>query len=104
MIDLREPSFEALKVTHKRQFWLCRRASPAFTIHPGRAIHIQTCCFLTKMWKPLSSPAGWWPCRGLGGARASRMTYIFIPSSADRVMTRDASLSPDTVYSTTCIE
>ena len=68
--------------------------APAFT---RPAIHIQTCCFLTKMWKPLSWPRGWLVAVSLprwGPVRASRMTYIFIPSSADRVMTRDASLSP----------
>ena len=100
--DLR---LKLLKLHIKDSFGCVGVPAPASaSIHSSRYSHPNLLFSHKNVETSLLPPRGWlvavsWP--RWGPARASRMTYIFIPSSADRVMTRDASLSPDAVYTTT---
>ena len=76
--NIRGSSFEALKVTHKRQFWLCRRASPSQRQHSLVPLFTSKLVVFSQKCGNLSPGpvAGWWPCRGLGGAQPGPHAWL----------------------------
>ena len=101
--NIRGSSFEALKVTHKRQFWLCRRASPSQRQHSLVPLFTSKLVVFSQKCGNLSPGpvAGWWPCRGLGGAQPGPhawLTSSFLHLQIESWHEMPRSHQPDSVH------